>query len=224
MPETNPYQTPKSSLNKELNIGLARGYRDGSYLVVRDGFEGPKICVVTGQAVESGAKPENVMLKSRKDGKWRFYVYGVILVSLAMGLYDLPYFDVLVSSGMWITLPIVVLVLIFVFKPVGGFMKIYCCSELRKKMRRLSFLRIGGILFALLIMQLARWQDWSMIWTMLPVISIILSNFIPDKKLLKSITSEGEYERFEGAHPHFLDALPTAAQLEERQKAREVHA
>lgn len=222
MSEGNPYEAPKSSLDRSFKVKGKFAYRDGGHLIVREGFRAPRICVVTGKAVDQGAKGESVMLRSSKKSKFTSglisgVVFLVIIVSLGISFEDLILFIPRSTFSVIIFAAFMIFIASFAFKPSGGMITVYCHSEVERKRRRFRF--VTGFLgvVALIVYLGGNWfgLDLGSDVTMILVLGyVILSNFIKPRRLLKSLGREGDYERFNGAHVLFLEGLPMASDEE----------
>jgi len=210
--ETNPYQPPKSSLERNFKVLGAKGYRDGGHLIAREGFESPRICVVSGEPVEDGVEPEKVMMRS--NIAWKVGLGLVFGSFVGIGVYQLSLLENFSSLLISIAMFGFFIVFIFWLKPNVGFIHVYCSKKIAKKRKRFktftSIFSLGGVACMLFYDSLFSDSEWMFLILGL----IILSNFLNPKKLLKSIGREGDYERFQGAHSNFLDALPSGSELE----------
>ena len=214
MPAENPYQPPQSSLESDFKVTGAMGYRDGGHLLVRDGFVAPFICVKTGDQVEQDSSPETISLKS--SVKWKMILGGIFVVFMGIGLFQLP-------SIVYLS-PLIIPIGVFgvfwgvssVSKTSMGVVTIFCNRELRKKRNRLrgfsSIINIVGLLCIVFHDSLFSGR----VGVSGLIVLIIVNHFSGPRKLLKSLGREGDYERFQGAHPNFLAALPSTSILESK--------
>ncbi len=221
MASVNPYQPPQSTFERDFKVKGKTAYRDGGHLIVRKGFRSPQICVVTGKPVERGTRDESIMLRSSKisnltSGFIAAVTFTILIVFLAIGLEQFLSLASLSPISVIILIVVISLVFTFLFKPSGGVFTVYCCPAVARKRKRMRF--IYGLLsvIAVIIYLTLGWLELDSAQIIVMCSGVVISNFIRLKKLLKSLGREGEYERYEGAHIDFLNALPDAMELEQK--------
>lgn len=164
------------------------------------------ICVKTGKAVESGVKPIKQWMRPKY--LWSIVLPLLVIYGFGGGLY---YLGVINEGNLnrYTVLFMIVLVSIGI-RNRKTYPKIffYCDGDLARKISRDKKIYGGFLYGGIIFMNLSMSLDWHPSVTILCGMLIFISAIKIPKKLLKSLGREGDYERFEGVHADFLDALP----------------
>ncbi len=213
MSDPNPYQPPKSSLERDFKVDGEMSFRDGGYLLARKGYTAPRVCVKTGRTVEEGVEP--IKYYMRPEFTWKSWLFMILLFGTIGAL---VYFGSITYEKKINLYSAILMLAILPFgvikrKKLPGIF-VFCHEELTSEIHRNQKIYGSFMYGGMVIMNLGIHFEWHPSVTIIVVVLAIVGARKIPKPVLKSLGREGDYERFKGAHSNFLDALPTGFELE----------
>lgn len=191
------------------------GYRDGGHLVVREGFVGPRVCVVTGKPVEKEVKRKKVFM-SPANLISSYFKPLTILYLISCGLI-VPLLSW--QNNNYIGMALYAAWLLYIghlYKTSYSSIEVYCVQRMLKKLFVKKIINLTATYLGFMIFIICVTGSFSPLWMALAIALISVSVWYREEPLLKSLGREGDYERFEGAHPDFLDAISDKVELENK--------
>jgi len=202
-----PIQSTEKNEVNDSRIDLVGGFRSDDFLVVKEGFIAPKVCVYSGNSDENDLVPTTVYL----GAEFKAFIQKLILtiVSFAILLSLMIKLDIELISIAGITGVVLWAGFYhFVYCVITPHINLYMDRKIRRN-RRLSGLRNGLLMLTAYYFIFSDLKDDNAWWILPGIILLILSSRLSEKPLLESIGLDADgNECFRGAHADFLNTLP----------------